>query len=223
MAIGMLIASPLAGIWADQRGSRALAAWGMVVGAVALAGMTTLGVRHAVLLVGAVAVRRRRRVGHVQLAQHGGDDGHRAGRPARDRGRRADDAAEHRRGDLDRVRAGGRDLLGGQGHAVQDLLGRDDGPVGRDAGRRSSRNMHLALWILAATSRGRRAACSLLRPKGRAAMRIGALASGGRDDGRGPSATTRRSGCCRRRARGRPVRTASTARPTSSGCASCCG
>jgi EmrB/QacA subfamily drug resistance transporter len=44
MAIGMLIASPLAGIWADRRGSRTLAALGMVVGAVALAGMTTLGV-----------------------------------------------------------------------------------------------------------------------------------------------------------------------------------
>jgi MFS family permease len=44
MAIGMLIASPLAGIWADRHGSRMLAALGMVVGAVALAGMTTLGV-----------------------------------------------------------------------------------------------------------------------------------------------------------------------------------
>jgi EmrB/QacA subfamily drug resistance transporter len=44
MAIGMLISSPLAGIWADRRGSRALAALGMLVGAVALAGMTTLGV-----------------------------------------------------------------------------------------------------------------------------------------------------------------------------------
>jgi EmrB/QacA subfamily drug resistance transporter len=44
MAIGMLVSSPLAGMWADKRGSRALAAWGMVVGAVALAGMTTLGV-----------------------------------------------------------------------------------------------------------------------------------------------------------------------------------
>ena len=32
MAIGMLIASPLAGIWADRHGSRALAALGMVVG-----------------------------------------------------------------------------------------------------------------------------------------------------------------------------------------------
>jgi EmrB/QacA subfamily drug resistance transporter len=44
MAIGMLIASPLAGIWADRHGSRALAALGMVVGGLALAGMTTLQV-----------------------------------------------------------------------------------------------------------------------------------------------------------------------------------
>jgi EmrB/QacA subfamily drug resistance transporter len=44
MAIGMLIASPLAGIWADRRGSRTLAASGMVVTALALAGMTTLDV-----------------------------------------------------------------------------------------------------------------------------------------------------------------------------------
>jgi EmrB/QacA subfamily drug resistance transporter len=42
MAIGMLVASPLAGIWADRHGSRTLAASGMVVSAVALAAMTTL-------------------------------------------------------------------------------------------------------------------------------------------------------------------------------------
>jgi EmrB/QacA subfamily drug resistance transporter len=42
MAIGMLISSPLAGIWADRHGSRALAALGMLVSAAALAGMTTL-------------------------------------------------------------------------------------------------------------------------------------------------------------------------------------
>ena len=42
MAIGMLIASPLAGIWADRRGSRALACAGMIVSAIALALMTTL-------------------------------------------------------------------------------------------------------------------------------------------------------------------------------------
>jgi EmrB/QacA subfamily drug resistance transporter len=42
MALGMLIASPLAGIYADRHGSRALAALGMVVTAAALAAMTTL-------------------------------------------------------------------------------------------------------------------------------------------------------------------------------------
>jgi EmrB/QacA subfamily drug resistance transporter len=42
MALGMLVSSPLAGIWADRRGSRALAAWGMVVTATGLALMTTL-------------------------------------------------------------------------------------------------------------------------------------------------------------------------------------
>ena len=42
MAIGMLISSPLAGIWADRRGSRAMACAGMLLSAVALAGMTTL-------------------------------------------------------------------------------------------------------------------------------------------------------------------------------------
>lgn len=42
LALGMLIASPLAGLYADRRGSRRLAAAGMVVSGVALAGMTTL-------------------------------------------------------------------------------------------------------------------------------------------------------------------------------------
>jgi len=44
MAIGMLISSPLAGIWADRHGSRSLAALGMLVSAAGLAGMTTLEV-----------------------------------------------------------------------------------------------------------------------------------------------------------------------------------
>ncbi|MQA73591.1 MAG: DHA2 family efflux MFS transporter permease subunit [Solirubrobacterales bacterium] len=42
LAIGMLIASPLAGLWADRRGSRALACAGMLVTAGGLALMTTL-------------------------------------------------------------------------------------------------------------------------------------------------------------------------------------
>jgi MFS family permease len=44
LAIGMLIASPLAGVWADRHGSRTLAAAGMAVSAFGLALMTTLQV-----------------------------------------------------------------------------------------------------------------------------------------------------------------------------------
>jgi MFS family permease len=44
LALGMLIASPLAGIYADRHGSRALAAAGMFVSAAGLAAMTTLAV-----------------------------------------------------------------------------------------------------------------------------------------------------------------------------------
>jgi EmrB/QacA subfamily drug resistance transporter len=44
LALGMLLASPLAGIYADRRGSRGLAALGMLVGAAGLALMTTLQV-----------------------------------------------------------------------------------------------------------------------------------------------------------------------------------
>jgi EmrB/QacA subfamily drug resistance transporter len=47
MAIGMLVSSPLAGVWADRRGSRTMAALGMVVSALSLAGMTTHGVHTA--------------------------------------------------------------------------------------------------------------------------------------------------------------------------------
>jgi MFS family permease len=44
LAAGMLVASPLAGVYADRHGSRALAALGMLASAGGLAGMTTLGV-----------------------------------------------------------------------------------------------------------------------------------------------------------------------------------
>jgi EmrB/QacA subfamily drug resistance transporter len=43
LALGMLVASPLAGLWADRRGSRTLAVLGMLVTASGLALMTTLG------------------------------------------------------------------------------------------------------------------------------------------------------------------------------------
>ena len=44
LAVGMLVASPLAGIYADRHGSRGLAALGMLLSAVGLAAMTTLEV-----------------------------------------------------------------------------------------------------------------------------------------------------------------------------------
>ena len=47
LALGMLIASPIAGIYADRHGSRALAAVGMLVSAAGLALMTTLQVGTA--------------------------------------------------------------------------------------------------------------------------------------------------------------------------------
>jgi MFS family permease len=43
LALGMLVSSPLAGAYADRHGSRGLAALGMLVSAIALALMTTLG------------------------------------------------------------------------------------------------------------------------------------------------------------------------------------
>jgi len=47
LAVGMLIASPIAGVYADRNGSRALAALGMLVTAVSLAGMTVLDIHTA--------------------------------------------------------------------------------------------------------------------------------------------------------------------------------
>ena len=47
LALGMLIASPIAGVYADRHGSRALAAIGMLVTAAGLAAMTTLQVHSA--------------------------------------------------------------------------------------------------------------------------------------------------------------------------------
>jgi len=44
MAVGMLVASPVAGVWADRHGSRMLSAAGMLLSAVGLAAMTTLQV-----------------------------------------------------------------------------------------------------------------------------------------------------------------------------------
>ena len=52
LALGMLVSSPLAGWWADRRGSRTLSALGMVVTAAGLAGMTLLQADSAYWLSG---------------------------------------------------------------------------------------------------------------------------------------------------------------------------
>ena len=71
MAIGMLISSPLAGMWADRHGSRALAALAACSwAALALAGdddaaASTRPTGRAALWL----LARRHRLGHVQLAR----------------------------------------------------------------------------------------------------------------------------------------------------------
>ena len=82
LAIGMLIASPLAGRYADRHGSRALAAAGMLVTAVGLGLMTGLVVSSSFLYSATAPGDRRRRLGHVHEPEHGGDDGRRARRSA---------------------------------------------------------------------------------------------------------------------------------------------
>jgi MFS family permease len=164
MAIGMLIASPLAGIWADRRGSRALAAWGMVLGALGLAGMTTLGVATSyfwsALWLFVVGVASGMFNSPNTAAMMG-------------------TVPAHRRG----IAAGARTMLQNTGAVIsiafvlavvtssvdKDTLFKIFSGVTTGLSDASLEpfiaNMHLALWILAATSLVG-AGVSLLRPKG---------------------------------------------------------
>ena len=133
MALGMLVSSPLAGIWADRRGSRTLAALGMLVSAVALAGMTTLQADspywQSAIWLGLVGIGS----GMFNSPNTAAMMGAVPRQPPRHRRRRADDAAEHGRGPLDRLRAGHRHLGRAQGRPVQDLLRRRLGALRRPA------------------------------------------------------------------------------------------
>ena len=122
LAIGMLVASPLAGIYADRNGSRALASIGMLVTAAGLALMTTLHQDTSYWWPGLFQFVVGRRLGHVQLAQHGGDDGRRRAAPPRHRLRRARARAEHRRRAVDRLRDGRRHHRHQADRPVQHLL-----------------------------------------------------------------------------------------------------
>ena len=204
MAIGMLVASPLAGVWADRHGSRTLAALGMLVSAVALAAMTMLGVDspywQSALWLALVGVGSGMFNSPNTAAMMG--DGARP--PPRDRRRRAHDAAEHRRRAVDRDGDGDRDRGGAAGRAAADLLRAGVEPVARPA-RPVRANMHTALWVLAATSLAGAPAsrCCARRTSGRRRERArcaSARSPPARARRRARSATTRRSGCSRRRA-----------------------
>ena len=152
LAVGMLISSPLAGIWADRRGSRGMAVAGMLVSAAGLALMTTLERDTAYwqsgLFMFIVGIGSR----DVQLAQHRRDDGHRRRPAPRDRRRRAGARAEHRSRDLDRVRARGGHLVGAEDRPVLGVLGTRQPHLERRARRRFISNMHTALWCLSIIS-----------------------------------------------------------------------
>ncbi len=124
LALGMLVASPLAGMYADRHGSRDTGGDRDARDGAGprrddhAAGALSLLAEHD--LAGA----RGGRVGDVQQPQHRRDDGRRARQaPRRGRGR-AHAAAEHRRGALDRLRACDCHLGGAEGDAVRRLLGR---------------------------------------------------------------------------------------------------
>ena len=166
MAIGMLIASPLAGdLGRPPRLAHAGRARAWSSPRWRWPAMTTLGIDTPVLVVRAVAVHRRRRLGHVQQPEHRGDDGHRAAEPARDRRRRAHDAAEHGRGDLDRVRAGDRHLVGADKDTLFKIFSGVTTGLSDATLEPFVPNMHTALWVLAATSLVGAGVC-LLRPRG---------------------------------------------------------
>ena len=122
LAIGMLVSSPLAGMAADRHGSRGLAALGMVVSAVGLAGMTMLQAHTAyvwsALWLALVGIGSGMFNSPNTAAMMGVVPVHRRGIAAG----RARHAAEHRRGDLDRVRHGDRHVGGADEGALHDLL-----------------------------------------------------------------------------------------------------
>jgi EmrB/QacA subfamily drug resistance transporter len=166
MAIGILIASPLAGIWADRRGSRTLSALGMLVSALALAGMTTLQVHSpytlSTLWLGLVGIGSGMFNSPNTSAMMGTV-------PARRRG----------------IAAGTRTMLQNTGAVISiafvlavitsavprsTLLSIFSGLAGGLSDAKLQpfiHNMHTALWVLAATSLAG-AFVSLLRPPHRA-------------------------------------------------------
>jgi MFS family permease len=164
LAAGMLVASPLAGVWADRHGSRVLAALGMLVTAAGLALMTTLQAHspywESALWLGIVGVGSGMFNSPNTAAMMGAVPAHRRG-----------------------VAAGARTMLQNTGAVVsiafvlaiitasvpKDLLFRIFSGLAQGLSDQKLApfiaNMHTALWVLAATALVG-AGVSLLRPKG---------------------------------------------------------
>jgi EmrB/QacA subfamily drug resistance transporter len=193
LALGMLVASPIAGIHADRHGSRSLAAVGMLVSAAGLAAMTTLDVHtpywQSGLWLLIVGVGSGMFNSPNTAAMMGAVPAHRRG-----------------------IAAGARTLLQNTGAvlSIAFVLAIVTSAVpkatlfavfsGLTKGLSAQKlapfiaNMHLALWVLAATSLVGTGVC-LMRPRhvspagasgtDAAATRAGALAAGVRDHDRG--------------------------------------
>ncbi len=161
LAVGMVVASPLAGIYADRNGSRALASIGMLVTAGRPGADDDAAPGHQLLVAGSVPVRRRGRLGHVQLAQHGGDDGRRRTAPPGNRLRRARARAEHRRRAVDRFRDGRRHHRHQANRPVQHLLRPGYAHQLRAPGARSCRT---CTWRCGASPASRSSARSCRSP-----------------------------------------------------------
>ena len=152
LALGMLIASPPAGMWADRRGSRTLAVLGMLVSALGLALMTTLqrdtgyvwpGIYMFIVGIGSGMFNSPN-----TAAMMGSVAPHRRGIAA---GARVA-GAEHRRGHLDRVRAGRRHLGRPQARALRACSPAWPTTSPTPQLMPFISNMHTALWCLCAVS-----------------------------------------------------------------------
>ncbi len=175
LALGMLIASPLAGIYADRHGSRSLAAIGMVVSAVGLGLMTTLEAGSPywqsatwLALVGIGS-------GMFNSPNTAAMMGTVPAAPPRHRRRRAHAAAEHRRRALDRLRDGGRDLGNSQSDAVRDLLRPRHGPLPRATGPLHPQHARRALGARDRLADRRRRVPAAARARGSPRRRGGAV------------------------------------------------
>ena len=161
----MLIASPLAGLWADRHGSRALSAAGHGRQRRGRSrGMTTLGIDSgywlSTLWLFVVGVGSGMFNSPNTAAMMGTVAPNRRGIAAGTRTMLQNTGAVH----LNRVRARDHHRGGAEGRAVQDLLGRRPPGLSDQTLAPFVHNMHTALWVLAATSMVG-AGVSLLRPR----------------------------------------------------------